>query len=175
MNKLNQEEFNELISQSQVKPRLKNELRFITSTENLSDEEWGDRELLSISDRSGNSGVLLVSLNNSLYILPYELKIGITSSITGRSQSIICDFCRTWQYGDRSASIRFVKSKNTSVSYLCCADLKCSMHVRDKTDAASTSRAQLREDLSIDQRVERFNTRLANLIGTLPINPIEIS
>jgi hypothetical protein len=163
------------MSQTQVKPRLKSELKFIASAESLSDEDWSDRELLSISDRNGNNGVLLVSLNSGLYILPYELMVGITSSVTGRSQSIICGFCRTWQYGDRSASIRFLKSKNSSVSYLCCADLNCSMHVRNKTDASHTSRAQLREDLSTNQRIERLKTRLTNFITDLPINPISIN
>jgi hypothetical protein len=171
MKKLSIEEFNELINLSSIKPRLKNEVRFIASTENLSDEEWGDRELIGISDRSGNNGILLVSLSNKMHILPYELKIGITSSATGRLQSTICDFCRTWQYGDRSARISFHKDKNSSVSFLCCADLKCSMHVRNKTEASHTSRAQLREDLSIEQRVERLKTRLANLVATLPVEP----
>jgi hypothetical protein len=172
MKKVSIEEFDELISLAQIKPRLKRELRFVNCTENMSDEEWVDRELLSVSDRNGNNGVLLLSLDKGMYVLPYEFKTGITSSITGRSQSVICDFCRTWQRGDKSASIRFLKSKNSSVHYLCCADLLCSMHVRDKTDASLTSRTQLREDMSADQRIERLNTRLADLVATLPIEPV---
>lgn len=172
MKKLNLEEFNDLLSRSVVKPRLKRELRFVTSTENLSDEEWEDRELLPISDRSGVKGVLLVSLDAGFYMVPYELKTGIISSATGRSQSVICDFCRTWQYGDKSAHIIFSKGKNSNVGYLCCADLRCSMHVRIKTDASRISRAQLREDLSIDQRIERLKTRVGSFIAELPINSL---
>jgi hypothetical protein len=173
MKRITLEEFNELISISQVKPRLKRELRFITSTEGLSDEEWNDRELLSVCDRSGSNGVLIISIVSGLYIIPYELDPVTTSFATGRSQSIICDFCRTWQYGDRSASIRFQKDKHASISYLCCADLKCSMHVRSKTEAAHISRSQLREDLSVDQRVERLKTNLAGVISTLSITPVQ--
>jgi len=174
MKKLTLETFNELLAQSTIKPRLKSDLRFIQSTENLSDEEWGERELLSISDRNNKKGVLLVSLDDDFYILPYDLKSGITSSATGRGQSIICDFCQTWQYGSKAASISFPTDRTSSVSYLCCDDLKCSMHVRNKTQAAHTSRAQLREDLSIEQRVERLKTRMREFISKLPVESISI-
>jgi len=167
MKKLSQEDFNTLIADEPIKPRLKKELRFVASTENISDEEWSDRELLAVTDRNGNKGVLLIELDGLLHVLPYELKIGITSSTTGRSQSIICDFCRTWQAGTRAGSITFKKGRTESVSYLCCADLRCSMHVRNKTQAAHTSRAQLREDLSVEERVDRLRARLAGYIAKL--------
>lgn len=167
MKKLSLDDFTMLIADEPIKPRLKKELRFVASTENISDEEWADRELLAVTDRTGTKGVLLVLLNDTIRVVPYEMKLGIKSSTTGRSQSIICDFCRTWQAGDRAGSITFAKSRVSSVSYLCCADLKCSMHVRNKTQAAHTSRAQLREDLSIEQRVDRLRTRLAGYIATL--------
>ena len=174
MKKLTLEKFNDLIAEAGIKPRLKSELRFVQSTETLSDDEWSDRELLSISDRNNQKGVLLVSLDDNFYILPYELKSGITSSATGRSQSIICDFCQTWQYGSSAASIIFAINRTSSVSYLCCDDLKCSMHVRTKTKAAHTSRAQLREDLSIEQRIERLKSRMQNFISILPVEPIHL-
>ncbi len=174
MNKLSLAEFSSLIETQSLKPRLKSELRFVASTESISDEEWADRELLAISDRNGNKGVLLVSQDDLLYVLPYEFKSGITSSSTGRSQSIICNFCQTWQYGDKAGSISFTKSRTTNVSYLCCADLKCSMHVRTKTLAAHTSRAQLREDLTNEQRIERLETRLKRILSELPVEPIRI-
>ena len=164
MKKLTLIEFNELLSESTIKHRLKSELRFVASTEHLSDEEWSDRELLAITDRNGNKGVLLISLDEDFYMLPYEMKTGIVSSSTGRSQSLICDFCQTWQYGNKSGSISFTKSRTSNVSYLCCADLKCSMHVRNKTIEAKTSRSQLREDLSTEQRIERLKTRVRGYI-----------
>ncbi|MDB5163026.1 MAG: hypothetical protein JWO54_479 [Candidatus Saccharibacteria bacterium] len=175
MNKLTLSDFNFLLSETPIKPRLKNELRFVTSTENMSDEEWNDRELLSITDRNGNKGVLLISIDDNLYILPYEFKAGITSLSTGRSQSIICDFCQTWQYGNKAGSISFSKDRVSSISYLCCGDLKCSMHVRNKTSAAHTSRAQLREDLSIEQRIERLNSRMKIIVSGLPLEPVHLS
>jgi len=158
-----------------VKPRLRRELRFVTSTENVDDEQWHDSEFISIADRSGNNGVLLLELEKCLYVLPYELKTGIVSSATGRSQSVICDLCRTWQYGDKSGSITFVLDKKSTVSYLCCADLKCSQHIRNKTQAAHISRAQLREDLSIEQRVRRLESRLMRLVKHLRSEPVKNS
>jgi len=172
MRKLTLETFNEAIALSGIKTRLKNDLRFVQSTENISNDEWRDRELLAITDRNGNKGVLLVSLDDDFYILPYELKSGITSSTTGRSQSIICDFCQTWQYGNKAGSIIFAKDRTSSVSYLCCEDLKCSMHVRTKTPESHTSRAQLRENISIEERVERLKVRMREFISTLPVKPI---
>jgi len=172
MRKLTLDTFNELVVEANIKPRLKTELRFVQSTENLSDEEWAERELLAITDRNGNKGVLLVQLDDDFYILPYEMKSGITSSSTGRSQSVICDFCQTWQYGNKSGSISFAKDRKSNVGYLCCEDLKCSMHVRNKTPESHTSRAQLREDLNIEQRVERLKTRMSGFISELPVEPL---
>lgn len=172
MKKIAQETFDQLLTESSIKPRLRKDLRFIASTENLNDELWSNSELIGISNRSGNAGVLLLDLDSGFYIVPYELKTGITSSTTGRSQSVICDLCRTWQYGDKSGSITFAIDKKSSVSYLCCADLKCSLHVRTMTKASLVSRAQLREDLSPKQRVARLHNRLASLMDSLPFESI---
>ena len=174
MIKITLEQFNAYITEAGVKPRLKNSLRFIQSTEAMTDEQWANRELLPITDRTGTNGVLLIGLENELHILPYELHSGITSSSTGRSQSIICDFCKTWQYGNKSGSIRFRKDRVTTVAYLCCEDLKCSLHVRNLTTEAFTSRAQLREDISIEQRIERLRVNLQTLVESLTPAHIQI-
>jgi len=174
MKKLDIDTFTELLTLSPIKPRLKRELRFVTSTADLTDQQWDDRELLPIADRSGNNGVLLVSLDDDFYILPYEFKRGITSSVTGRNQSIICDFCQTWQNGSNAGSITFPKDRNSTVSYLVCGDLKCSLHVRTQTKEAHTSRAQLREDVTIEQRVTRLKRRVAGFITNLPYSPTTI-
>lgn len=159
---------------SSLKPRLKRELRFVTSTADFSEDDWASRELVAISDRSGNKGVLIISIDSGLYLVPYELKSGITSSSTGRSQSIICDFCQTWQYGDKSASITFAVNAKTNVSYLCCGDLKCSLHVRTMTNAAHTSRAQLREDLTNEKRIARLKSRLEGYVEKIGASPVEL-
>lgn len=172
MQKIDFDEFNDLVSRSSLKPRLKRELRFVASTAGMSEEEWEVRELIAISDRSGNKGALIISIESGLYLIPYELKSGITSSATGRSQSIICDFCQTWQYGDKSASITFTIDAKSNVSYLCCGDLRCSLHVRTLTSAAHTSRAQLREDLTNQQRINRLKTRLQGYIQRIGATPM---
>lgn len=61
MQKITLEQFNELVIQAGIKPKVKTSLRFIQSTEWLSNEEWADRELLPITDRTGSNGALLIN------------------------------------------------------------------------------------------------------------------
>jgi hypothetical protein len=165
MQTINPDKFAALIEQSHVKPRLKRELRFGTSTADISPETWSDMEMVSISDRSGNEGVLLIELEDELFVLPYELSRGIADKATGRSKPIICDICTTWQAGGNAASITFTKTKTSNnITYLCCGNLKCSLHVRSKTRESLLSRSQLREDLDTDQRVTRLKQKLQKLV-----------
>lgn len=161
MRKITQELFQTLLDGASIRPRIKREVRFTTSVAHLDDEAWHRTELLPISDRAGNKGVLLMQWDEQICAVAYEISRGITSS-TGKAQPIICDFCRTWQTGSRSGSITLYKPGRDagSISFLCCADLECSKHVRNLTSAAKTSRAQLREDLDNDQRVARLTQRL---------------
>ncbi|HJP81845.1 MAG TPA: FBP domain-containing protein [Candidatus Saccharimonadales bacterium] len=172
MNYLDKPLFDRLIAEASIKPRLKRELRFMASTEWMTKHDWLETELLAIADRSGNKGVLLLAPDDDLYILPYERSRGLAGQKSGRTQPIICDFCRTWQSGG-AGSITFTKDRSTvnSVSYLCCADLECSRNVRTKTAAATVSRAQLREDLTDLQRVERLKGRLRELIARFELSP----
>jgi len=174
MNALTLESFTTLIEHSSIKPRLKRDLRFITNTVGMTDDDWHDSEMVAIKDRTDNKGVLLVSISSGMYVLPFELKQIAKSSTTGRAQPVICDFCRTWQSGSRAGSITFTgaKKSSTNVGYLCCLDLDCSKHVRTKTSAAKVSRAQLREDLDNEQRVDRLNNCLEKLMVYLQVTPV---
>lgn len=102
-------------------------------------------------------------------IIAYELAQGVAAKSTGRAQPVICDFCRTWQRGSNAASITLQPDyrSNASTTFLCCADLDCSRHVRTLTAAAKMSRAQLREDLNDSGRVERLKDRLRQIIVQL--------
>ena len=175
MKKLDLDQFNQLLESTRIKPRIKREVRFVTSVADMDGQAWAETELLPITDRNGNKGVLLIEIESGLYFLPYELSRGITSK-TGRAQPIICDFCRTWQTGSRSGSIIFpMDSRATkAVGFLCCADLACSQHVRSKTPAAQTSRSQLREDLTDEQRVERLKSRLQEIVDRLDAAPVSL-
>lgn len=174
MKTLSQEQFNHLMTQVDMKPRLKAELRFVASISDMTSDDWHEAELLGIASKSGNGGVLLLAPDDDIYAIPYELSRGITNRQTGRAQPIICDFCRTWQAGNNAGSISFKKDKRSvnSVSFLCCADLKCSQHVRGKTNASRVSKAQLREDLVNEQRVERLRTQLRQIIADLQTQPV---
>lgn len=174
MHILTQSQFDELMNQASIRPRMKREVHFMQSVGTLSPEVWADTEVLAVSDRSGNKGVLLLDSGDALYGVSYELSRGITSS-TGKAQPIICDFCRTWQTGSRSGSVTLTKPARDSgsVTFLCCADLECSRHVRNLTSAAKTSRSQLREDMSSEERVKRLRRRtqeISELVGLSPVS-----
>lgn len=167
MRKISQNEFKKIIDMTSIKTRFKQELKFIKSVSNLSDD-WSEYELLAISDRTNNAGVLLLQPQNDLYILQYTLSKKIIDSQTGRSRSIICDLCRTWQKGTNATSITLFNPENKkSVRLLCCGDLRCSQHVRTLTTAAVYSRAQLREDLTNEDRIERLRRNLEERVSQL--------
>jgi hypothetical protein len=174
MKRIDLQEFSIYLDEAGIKKKLKNELKFIQSTEDMGDDDWSYRELLAIPTKNDKRGILIVSFDEGHYLIPYELKSGIISATTGRSQSIICDFCRTWQNGSNSGSITFQKDRMSNVSYLCCADLKCSLHVRTLTAAAHTSRAQIREDLTNEQRIERLLQNLHTYLSELPVVTVRI-
>jgi len=167
--------FNSIMDKTTIKPRLKRELRFVASTAAMPAEAWKDTELFAIKDRNGNKGVLLVEIASGLYVFPYEFKRTNISSVTGRAEAVICDLCKTWQSGSNAGSISFIDAKKatSNVAYLCCADLACSKHVRTQTPAAKVSRAQLRENLDNDQRVERLRTRLEKIMKYVEAEPVK--
>jgi hypothetical protein len=173
MKTFNQQEFVEMLQQTDIKPRLKRDLKFVTSTAHLP-QSWADYEILSITDRTGDKGVLLLQPENVLFIAQYELSRSVVDSQTGRGRAIICDFCYTWQPGPTAASITFTHSKTKNkIRFLCCSDLECSQHVRTKTKASIMSRAQLRESLSNEDRVARLKTKLQTLIEHLGIETVK--
>lgn len=172
---LDREEFDTLLSQITIKARLKKELKFVTSVAHLS-KDWSNYELVSIADRTGDSGLLLMQPADTLFAVQYELSRRIIDSSTGRDRAIICDFCSTWQPGSNAASITFtVNHLDHSVRLLCCADLNCSQHVRTITKASKISRAQLRENMTDDKRIERLKYRLTQIIKQLSLKELEVS
>jgi hypothetical protein len=169
MKALDRTQFAALLKSQRVRPRLVRELRFVP--EDITD--WQDRELLAITTRSGAAGVALIQTDDT-YLLPFELATKIADKTTGRTKAVICDFCYTWQRGSNAARITFQRpSDSHSFTFLCCADLKCSLHVRDHTSEAALSRSQLREDLTPAQRVQRLTEKLDSLIRLLGVLPVE--
>ena len=172
MKTLSHKEFDHILQQVDIKPRLKKELKFISSTSHLAGN-WSDYELIAIADRTGNKGVLLLQPEDTLYITPYELSQRIIDSSTGRGRAIICDFCYTWQSGSNAASITFTHIYNGhKIRFLCCGDLACSQHVRTVTKASVVSRTQLRENLLNEDRIARLKTKLTNKIEQLGLRAI---
>jgi len=147
-----------LLKGSNVKPRVKRELRFVP--EEIG--EWEDRDFLAVFNKSRSEGVLIVPLDRT-YIIQFRLQKRMPNK-TGRVEAIICDFCATWQRGSNSAIISFDRTDKSSASFLCCADLECSLHVRDKTSESAISRTQLRENNTVEDRIERLIDRLGSKI-----------
>lgn len=159
MNAITREQFAELANG--VKPRLRRELRF--TPESITD--WHDRDFLVVTNKQGNEGVLIVPFAD-FAVLPFAIDRRQPNA-AGRVEAIICDICATWQRGTHSAVITFTSSSTRSVSFLCCEDLQCSLHVRGKTPAAILSRAQIREQLTPNERIERLTRRLTNIVHTV--------
>ncbi len=171
---ISHKQFNGLIKAAgTIKPRTKRGLRFVASTTHIDPEQWRELELVNIADRTGTKGVLLLEPDATIFVVPYELS-GRSPDRAGRIQPIICDFCKTWQSGSNSGRITFYKDprSNNSVAFLCCADLACSNHVRTKTKLSIRSRAQLRENLTNGQRIERLKDRLRILIDDMELAPL---
>lgn len=170
MNVLSREQFSAILKEQRVKSRLSRELRFFP--EEI--ENWANLDMLAIGTRSGNEGLLLIQME-SFYIISYELTTKIMTN-TGRSKPITCDLCYTWHIGGKSGRITFRRTNdNHTFTFLCCGDLRCSLHVRDMTQESVLSRAQLHEDISTEQRVARQKKKLINLIDILNIQPIMVS
>lgn len=162
-------EFGEIAKTAGVRGKLARELRF--APEQIAD--WDEREFIHIADRTGNKGVLVIELDDVRYAAPYELTRRVTDKATGRSKPITCDLCYTWRGGGDGARIRFIRASDKhSITLLCCGDLACSAHVRGKTAAAKISRANLREDMTSEQRVERLESKLSGLVELLGLEPL---
>lgn len=160
-----------ILKAASIRPRLRQELRL--SPHNV--EDWGEVELFAVQDRAGRKGVLIIELSGRLYAVEHELTSRVFDRQSGRTKPIICDFCCTWQSASGVGRITFLrKSDQHSVTFLCCADLRCSDHVRNKTHRSQLSRTHLREDLTTEQRVDRLRIRLDRLIDTLELRELSI-
>lgn len=159
MEPITREQFAELTRS--LKQRLKRDLRFVP--EEITN--WKDRDFLAVTNKQGNEGVLIIPFMNDA-VIPFALQARKPNA-QGRIEAIICDICATWQRGPHSAVITFADGDRRTVSFLCCADLNCSLHVRDKTDAAKLSRTQLREQITPEDRIARLKERLKAMIATV--------
>ena len=140
-----------------IKAKLKRELRFVP--EEILD--WESRDFIAVMNKAQSEGVLIAELEER-YSIPFRLQKR-SANFQGRIEAIICDLCATWQRGSNSIVISFQKDKR-SVSFLCCGDLSCSFHVREKTPESKLSRTQLRETISIDGKVRRLRNRLKRIL-----------
>lgn len=173
MKVINAEAFDVLLKTAPIKPRFKRDLKFRSSTDHMTDDMLLDMELLPIWNKSGNGGIVLLQPADELYVLPFDAtKSNVDTS--GRSKPVICDLCFTWRSSRSGGFVTFYpdKSGDNSLSLLCCLDLRCSDNVRTRTPAALKSRAQLREDMTNESRVERLKQRLEAFIQRVRIEPV---
>lgn len=130
------------ISNLPIKPRLKRELRFVP--EEIAD--WESRDFIALMNKAQSEGILITELGIG-HAAPFRLQKR-SANFQGRVEAIICDFCATWQRGSNSMVISFQKEKG-SVSFLCCGDLLCSFHVREKNSPVEAfSHAATRNNIS---------------------------
>lgn len=151
------ESLEERLRQSRISVRLRRELRFAPDAA----IDWDERDFLAVMNKSRTEGVLVTDTR----LMPFRLQRRSISK-SGRVAAIICDICATWQRGAYSAVITFPTARG-SISYLCCDDLLCSLHVRDKTPTAQLSRTQLRETNTIEDRINRLRGRLEKILESV--------
>lgn len=177
MKKLSAQDIMYYVEQSAARQNLKKNLRPSLVSAFMEKHDWDILDILEVPARGGKNGVLIIEVDDRLYATPYELSIGIGNKTTGQLKPVICDLCRTWQAGSRAGSITFRVDQRSlnSITFLCCADLKCSLHVRSRTSSASTSRAHLREDITDEHRVQRLRVNLKTLVERLELNPLVIA
>lgn len=167
MKSLDREQLAALLKDQRIKQRLARELRFVP--EDIPD--WENIDMLAIATRSGAEGVLLVQ-TDKFYIVPYQLTTGIKDKSTGRSKPITCDLCYTWQQGGKAGRITLRRAEDDhTFTYLCCADLRCSLHVRNLTSESTLSRTQLHEDITPEQRIARLKRKLDEILQTIGASP----
>lgn len=168
MKGLSREEFSVLLKELRLKSRLSRELRFTPEAI----DGWDNLDMLAVGTRSKAEGVLLIQTNN-FYVLPYELAVGIKDTATGRTKPVVCDFCYTWQQGGKAGRVTFRRPVDDhTFTFLCCGDLKCSLHVRGLTPEAVLSRLQLHEDITEAQRITRLKARLDDVLAILGVQPV---
>lgn len=149
------EEFRSGLDAAMVKKRLRAELKY--SPEIISD--WDTHDFLAVFTKTGREGVLVFE---GRYI-PFSY---IPSKNTNVSKPVLCTICATWQRASSVATIRF-STPSGSVQHLVCEELLCSSHVRALTAEGVFARAQMREDITSEGRVDRLKKRLNAMIETL--------
>ena len=154
----NREELDAIVKEARISKRLVRDLKYVPEEITHPSE----RDFLTVTTKSGKEGVYIF---NDL-IIQFTLDKRRPNA-AGRVEAIICDICATWQRGTNSAVLTFKKSSTHTVSYLVCADLDCSLHIRDLTDASRLSRTQLRESITPEGRVVRLQGRLAKIFKEL--------
>lgn len=160
MKPFSRQQFTDLVVRARVKLRLQRELRYVP--EEIRD--WEERDFLAVMNKSRTEGVLIVPFIDR--VIAFELRSLKARANGALPAAVICDFCATWQRSTRAATITFSKDKR-SLTFLVCADLNCSLHVRDKTEEARVSRTQLREDITEEGRVERLLRRMTEILQAI--------
>ncbi len=152
------EAFAEMIKAARISKRLVRDIRYVP--EEVTYPEL--RDFLAVTNKAGSEGVLLYETQVISFVLQRR-----QANKNGRIEAIICDICASWQRGTNSAILTLQQSSKKNVSHLVCADLNCSLHVRDLTDASKLSRTQLRENISAETRVMRLHERIERILSGL--------
>lgn len=124
-------------------------------------------ELVPFADKELIKGILLFEHSGAVQAVQF-VRSKIKPGKGGVSRPIICDFCFTLQPRSNISLITFPldRTATRTVAYYVCADLVCSLHVRGVTDALVRSKSQLREDISPEDRIQRFADKTAKIFET---------
>ena len=148
--------YKHLLKSTPTPKRVQRELTFRPENYN-----WEASDFITVTNKTKAEGLFVFGVSDEPTGFYFKLR-DVASDAAGRRKPYICDFCFTWLQPSRSSTVTFILSagESRSVSYRCCHNLECNLNMRSFTEDTMHSRVQLREDLSNEERISRFQNKL---------------
>lgn len=163
MQKLDISTYKRLIEHTVMPKRVQRELIFRPES-----YDWDASDFITVTNKTRAEGLFIFGGNDTPIGFYFKLR-DVVADATGKRKPYICDFCSTWLRPSRSSIITFILApgESRSVSYRCCHTIECSLNVRTLTKDTLYSRVQLRENLSEEERLARFQNKLQKVARRL--------
>ncbi len=164
MKKITESQMQAILKEGRYNKKVLSELRLGL----LETMDWENLDFFTLSDKANQKGLLFYETEDRILIIPYRITRK-TPSLDGRNKAVICDICKTWRKGDATGLLNIIDpgNKHRTTGCYTCLDLNCSLHVRDLTPQAMLSRTQLRESITIPNRIARLHQNFDNLLSRI--------
>ena len=131
----------------------------------LAERPWDDLDFLGWRDLSAPQRAYLVTTTDDGLV---GVVLRLASSDAGQARRTMCSLCLTTHPGDGVSLMTARKAgrsgqQGNSVGVYLCADLACSLYLRDKKDAGPGGR--LHESLTLEEKAARTTAKLAAFLA----------